>query len=242
MRSSKSEGNLLGFAAHRLLPTASQRPELVGSPAGAGVGTDGTAQVPSPPWGVAQPPAPGARVQHGQEPGESLSSPLRPLFWLPHGLAVGAGCPGGGSVTPCDQRSLGTLYAALDIQTLEAEGGWGPRPASDLCLRVWASGHTLAWTRGQPAHPEEAPRHQGSQPGAPIPCLPFGGKPRAAALLVSTSPQGAPSRPWHRLFLCYRGMEGSFAILQTFPDVHVQPQACSGHLGGSRVPAVAQGW
>ena len=126
MRSSKSEGNLLGFGAHRLLPTARQRPELVGRPTGAGVGADGTAQVQSPPWGIAQPPAPGARVQHGQEPGESLSSPLRPLFRLPHGLAVGAGCPGGGSVTPCDQRSLGTLCAALDIRPSRRREAGGP--------------------------------------------------------------------------------------------------------------------
>lgn len=83
----------------------------------------------------------------------------------------------------------------------------------------------MAWTRGQPAHPEGAPRRQGSQPGTPIPCLPFRGKPRAAAPLVSMtpglSPQGALSRPWRRRFLCYGDgglIYDSTGILQTFPD------------------------
>lgn len=82
----------------------------------------------------------------------------------------------------CDQRSLGTLCAVLDIQTFEAEGGWRPRAASDLCLRVWASGHTLAWTRGQPAHPEGGTPPPGQSTWHPHSLSPLQGEAQSSCL------------------------------------------------------------
>lgn len=180
-------------------------------------------QLPSPePW-------------RGQGPGEGVSSTPRPLLrLLPHGSLSELAAQEGAVSRRVTGAPWGRLCVVQDVQTLKAQGDWGPG-----LLQTCACGpgplDTVAWTRGQPPHPKGEPRRQGSQPGTPIPCLPFGGKPRAAAPLVSMtpglSPQGALSRPWHRLFLCYGGWRAHLRFYRRSPMPTVQPHVCSGRPG-----------
>lgn len=107
---------------------------------------------------------------------------------------------------------------------------WPGPGASQLILRGHPATRAVSLAPQFPVSPSEGEAQSS--------CLACQHDPRPVS--TGLSPQGAPTRPRHRLFLCYRGMEGSFAILQTFPDVRVQPHACSGRPAWSRVPAVAR--
>lgn len=145
------------------------------------------------------------------------------------------------------RRVTSAPWAALRGAGSTAPRGRGPGAPGCFQTSACRPGplDTVAWTRGQPAHPEGAPRRQGTQPGTPIPCLPFGGKPRAAAPLVSMtpglSPQGMLSRPRRRLFLCYGGWRAHLRFYRHSLMPAVQPHVCSGRQVGRLSPGCGSG-
>lgn len=139
-----------------------------------------------------------------------------------------------------DRRSLGAALRGTDPQ---GTGGTQPRAASDLCLRPGPL-DTVAWTRGQPPHPEGEPAARAVSLAPRFP-VSLSGKPRSSCPTCQHDPRPIPtgrlSRPWRRAVPVLRGMEGSFTILQTFPDAHCAAPTCAQGAWGGRVPGCGSG-